>query len=412
MVLLLGKGVSNDGVELLMMEKKIEYEYLNSNEVFNYDYEYVVKAPGIPYDNEVIINFLNRNVDIYTDIEIGMKFYKDKYYILITGSNGKSTCASLTYHILKNEYKAVLCGNIGYSFCKALVENKNAEVFVVEVSSFQLESANINPNISVILNISPCHLDHHKSFKNYVMSKANITLNQNENNYFIFYNNDVYLNILSKKTKAKIVSFNDESVLAKCYKFNGYVYYENRKIIKISNELSIKKHLLIDYMASISICMIYGIKHRKIKRYIKDFKGLDYRLSKVNEYIYNDSKSTNPYSTISAIKCFDNIILICGGYERNEDLSCLREYLGKIKRVYTYGASKNKVYNFMASNNVLVDICESIEEAFISAIGKRKDEIILFSPMFASYDEFNSYLDRGKYFNLLCEKYLKNENAM
>lgn len=404
-VLILGKGVANDGVELLLKEKNIDYDYLEVEEVKSYDYDYVVKAPGIPFYNDVVKEFSSRDIRVLTDLELGMKL-EDKFYILTSGSNGKTTTVSLIYHILKSKFKVVLCGNIGYSFCRALVEHKDKDIFLVEVSSFQLENSYINPNISVLLNVNPCHLDHHLTFRNYTESKEKITINQDEKGFFVYNFNDNIVRKIASKTKAKLVSFSDDSVLSKCYLYDGYIYYGNVKIFKIGKYLLNKEYLLLDYLAAISVVMCLNrMSVRTIRKSLKDFKEIEYRLTKINDYIYNDAKSTNPYSTIAAIKCFDNIYLLCGGYERKEDLSCLKPYLHKIKKVYTFGQSKNKVYNFMTNNNVDVEVFNNLEMAFRKSLNDRTNEIILFSPMYASFDEYKNYVERGTYFNELCKKY-------
>ena len=403
-ILILGKGVSNDGVKMLLENDGIDYDYLNVDEVNNYDYDYVVKAPGIPYDNEVIKKFINCNKVVVTDLELGMKLRK-KYYILVTGSNGKTTTVSLINHMLNEKLKTVLCGNIGYSFCRALVEHPNAEIFIVEASSFQLENSNISPNISVLLNVNPCHLDHHSSFKEYVLSKERITINQNKDSFFIYNLSDVYCKNISTKSKSKLIGFSIESILGKCFVFNGWIYYENVKVYKINKELLSKEYLLLDYMAAISVVMVLNkIKVRKIRKKLNCFSEIEYRMTKYNDYVYNDAKSTNPYSTIAAIKCLDNIFLICGGYDRKENLNCLKPYLNKIKKVYTYGQTKNKIYNFMTVNNVEIEVFNSLKDAFTKALKDRSNEVILFSPMYASFDEYKNYVERGLYFDNLCHE--------
>ncbi len=407
--LLLGKGVSNDGVEMLLKTDNLDYDYKDIEEVDNYNYDYIVKAPGIPYHHEVIKSFLDNKKIVLTDLEIGMKLRK-KYYILVSASNGKTTTVSLIHHILKNNTKSVLCGNIGYSFCRALVENPDKDIFIVEASSFQLENSNISSNIAVLLNINPCHLDHHLTFKDYVDSKERITINQDKDSYFIYNLNDIYIKNIAKKTKAKLISFSNDSVLGKCYIYNGWIYYENIKIYKISKNLINKEYLLLDYMAAICVVMILGkTSIRKIRKYIHTFSEIEYRMTKFNDYIYNDAKSTNPYSTIAAINCLDNIFLLCGGFDRNEDLTCLKPYLNKIKKVYTYGQTKNKVYNFMINNNVDIEVFNNLEEAFKKSLIDRVNEIILFSPMFASFDEYKNYIERGIYFNNLCHHLLMKD---
>ena len=139
-----------------------------------------------------------------------------------------------------------------------------------------------------------------------------------------------------------------------------------------------------------------GITPKIIKEQLKTFEEVEYRLTKINDFIYNDAKSTNPYSTMAALECFDEVELVCGGYDRKENLSCLQSALPKLKRVYAYGQTKEKVRTYMEEN-----------KAFTKAYHDRKEEIILFSPMFASFDNFKNYIERGKYFNEIVLKILE-----
>lgn len=405
-VLLLGRGVANDGVELLLKKEAIEYYYCNPDEVLSFDYDLVVKAPGIPYDHSIIRKISKLKIKIVADIEIAMILRK-KFYIGVTGSNGKTTTVSLISHILNQKYKVITCGNIGYSVCRALVENEDVDIFVVELSSFQLENAHIDLNISAILNINPCHQDHHKNFKDYINSKANICLNQSSRHSVVYNYDDKQIRTFIKDSEANKIAFSSNSPLCKCYIRNKYLYYGKKKILKIE-EYANKEFLLSDIMAAISVVMqVDGITKRLIKKALKSFKEVDFRMTKVNDYIYNDAKSTNPYSTIAALKCFDKVALICGGYDRKENLACLNDYLGKLKLVYTYGESKEKVASYMKKHNVNVLTFDNLEASLIMALNNHKDEVILFSPMFASFDSFSNYIERGNYFNELIKKHLK-----
>mgnify|MGYP003304441653 CR=1 FL=1 len=136
---------------------------------------------------------------------------RNKYYIVVSGSNGKTTTVNIIYHVLKNIEKVVLCGNIGYSFCRALVENKEAKTFIIEASSFQLENSIINPNISLLLNINPCHIDHHLTLRNYVDSKQNITINQTENDVFIYNLTDQLIKKIEPINEKEIINIILES---------------------------------------------------------------------------------------------------------------------------------------------------------------------------------------------------------
>lgn len=406
--LVLGKGIANDGVVMLLLEDKIDYDYLNIIDVKNFEYDLVIKAPGIKMTEEIILEFKKRNIKVITDITLAFLLRK-KIYIGISASNGKTTTTSLITHILSSKYKVIGCGNIGYSICRALVEHKEAEIFVVELSSFQLESAELDLDIALLLNIHPCHLDHHLSYKNYIDSKSNICLNQSSNHYFIYNLDDPILRELSKTVSSKLISFSSNSYLAKCYIHDGYIYFKNKKILKINNTLKNKAFFLEDVMASISATLLFNkINSRIIKKQIKTFKEIDYRLTKITDYIYNDAKSTNPYSTLAAIKCFNKVLLICGGYDRFENLECLNKVLAKIKKVYAYGETKNKIYEFMKKNNIECMIYSSLDEAFFNTFNDRLDETILFSPMFASFDIFDNYIQRGQYFNDLVHKIIDN----
>ncbi|MDE6047471.1 MAG: hypothetical protein K2F56_02465, partial [Anaeroplasmataceae bacterium] len=165
---------------------------------------------------------------------------------------------------------------------------------------------------------------------------------------------------------------------------------------------------LEDVMASISaVSLVKGITPKIIKEQLKTFEEVEYRLTKINDFIYNDAKSTNPYSTMAALECFDEVELVCGGYDRKENLSCLQSALPKLKRVYAYGQTKEKVRTYMEENKIECLTFDSLDEAFTKAYHDRKKEIILFSPMFASFDNFKNYIERGKYFNEIVLKILE-----
>ena len=399
MILVLGKGVANDGVIKLYNKYDVKYEYLNIDEVIHYKYEYVVKAPGIPMYNEIIDRFVKLGIKVITDIEVGL-MYSDKFFIGVTGSNGKTTTSTLIYNILSRKYNVSLCGNIGYSLCEAIV-NEKSDIYVVELSSFQLECVKVNLDISILLNIVPHHLDHHRGYREYINAKENICYYQDDKKLFIYNFDDLICRDISlKKHKCLGFSYNSRS---DCYYLEDNIYYKDKFIMKISNSES----LIYDVMASILCCLEFEkITIEDIIYVVRDFKGVEYRFNKVNDCIYNDAKSTNPYSTISALKNLENVFLICGGYDRKEDLNCLNNYLGKITSVFCYGESKDKIYDYMISNNIDCHRFNNLEEVIDFVFSVRTNEIILYSPMFASFDQFNSYIDRGNLFDKLCKKYL------
>lgn len=405
-ILVLGKGVANDGVVLLLEEEHLEYDYLNLDEVVDLNYDMVIKAPGIVMSEKIIQKFLEKKIRVITDIELAFMLRK-KFYIGVTGSNGKTTTVSLITHILSSKYDVVSCGNIGYSVCRALVEHPTAEIFVVELSSFQLETSKLDLNISVLLNVHPCHLDHHATYKEYIKSKANLCLYQSSNHHTIYHLDDPIVRDIVKNIDSEKISFSRTSYLAKCYIHDGYIFNSKRKILKIDQKLKDKPFLLEDVMASIStVSLVKKITPKIIKEQLKTFEEIEYRLTKINDFIYNDAKSTNPYSTLAALECFDSIELVCGGYDRKENLACLHAALPKLKRVYAYGQTKEKIKGYMLENDVECLTFESLDEAFTKAYQDRTEEVILFSPMFASFDHFKNYIERGKYFNEIAMKIL------
>ncbi len=397
---MLGHGISSDGVVSLLSHDNIDYDYLDLEEVTSFNYLYVVKSPGIPFDNEIIVGFLKFGVEVITDIELAYRLRK-KYYIGVTGSNGKTTTVSLIYDILKTKYDVVCCGNIGYSVCQALVDYEECNIFIVECSSFQLELSKVCFDISVLLNVNPCHIDHHKNFDNYIKAKSNICRYLNENCIFIYNIDDDICKLVSNVTLANKYYFS--YYYGDFYVLDNKLYYHDVFIVDVNNY---NYGFVYDVMASVIVGINMKIDIDCIGEVINDFKPVKYRFNKINEYIYNDAKSTNPYSTIASLNMLDNVFLICGGYDRGEDLSCLDNYLDKIKMVFCYGETKGKIFDYFCSNNIECFIYNNLEGALKDSLAKRVDEVILYSPMFASYDQFKNYEQRGKLFNELCQKLL------
>ena len=401
-ILLLGHGVANDGCKRLLEEENIEYDYLEIKDVCK-TYDIIVKSPGISLFDEF---FTNRKEEIISDIELAYRLRKI-YVICITGTNAKTTVSSMIYHVLKDDFKTVLCGNIGYSICDAVVENKDADIFVVEASSFQLEGiSSFDPNISVILNINPHHLDHHKSLEHYVNSKLKIGINDNANHYTIYSLDSVYLNSIKRNNKRNLISFSKDKLISDIYIFNDYTYYKDNKILKIDK--SIFSYKISNYMAVIGVLKALNLDIKKYIKKLRTFKDIKYRMERLTSNIYNDAKSTNQYSTIAAISALDNVLLICGGYDRGDRLMLAPNVLGKLKCVFAYGDTKDKIKLYMDKNNINCMIFKNLEEAFNTAyLLLNKNNNLLYSPMFASYDQYKSYNERGYEFEQLVSKSLK-----
>lgn len=403
-ILLLGHGVANDGCMLLLNKYRINYDYLNISEIDTYNYDYIVKSPGILLTDPI---FSKLKGFIISDIALGYMLLKPKI-IGVTGTNGKTSISTMLYEVLKTKYNVCLCGNIGYSFCKALLDFEDYDYFIVEVSSFQLETAlPLDFYISIISNINITHLDHHQTLDNYINAKSNIFLHQSLNNYLIYNYDDVLVRRIKNRALSKKISYSTKSHLPDIYILGKYIYYFNKKIYKITDEYQFK---ISNIMAVFGALVIMKFNLAKAHKILKKFKDVKYRLTKINDYIYNDAKSTNFASTDMAINSLNGKIrLICGGYDRGMNIVLSNTALDKIVKVYAYGDSKDRIVKFMSEKNIMVSSYCNLTLAYSDAIKEKEEQdIILYSPMFASIDQYKSYVERGIEFDNLVKKSQQN----
>lgn len=398
-ILLLGHGIANDGCQALLNKYHINYDYYDIKDVFSNNYDYIVKSPGIPLDEPI---FLKLNGKVISDISLGYMLLKPKI-IGITGTNGKTSISTMLYEVLKTKYKVCLCGNIGYSFCLALTNFDLYDYFIVEVSSFQLETTlPLDFYISVISNINVTHLDHHKTLDNYINAKSNIFINQSLNNYLIYNYDDVLVRRIKNKALSKQISYSTNSHLSDIFILGNYIYYFNKKIYSITNEYNFK---ISNIMAVFGVLTVMKFNLHKASKILKKFKDVKYRLTKINDFIYNDAKSTNFNSTDAALNSINGKIrLICGGYDRGMNIVLSNTALDKIIKVYAYGGAKERIVKFMSERNILVSSFSNLSLAYTALIKEKgEQDIILYSPMFASYDQYKSYVERGIEFDNLVK---------
>jgi len=380
--------------------KGIKSEFGNhSNKILNSDL--IIKSPGIPRKSKIMKIILNSSIPVVSELEFASWFTKS-FIIALTGTNGKTTTVELINNILKDYgLNTFLGGNIGVPFSKNVLNelnsrnNKKDNFHVLEVSSFQLEDIKyFKPNISIILNISPDHLDRYDSFKDYLDAKLNILINQDKECYAIINNND--LNVSNKKYSAKIINFS--------FLNNKIIINNSDQSIDISTTKLIGTHNHENIAAASIVSNLCGVKEDSIINSINNFKPLSHRLEKINiqsnKNYYNDSKATNLSATLAALESMDrNIILILGGIDKNNsDFSILKKYSSKIKNIILYGQSrddiKNKISNYF-NTYTYKSFKDAVEESI--KISEPKDNILL-SPSCASFDQFNSYKERGNYF--------------
>ena len=368
-------------------------------------FDYIIISPGIDINKCNLRKFLKKNlIKIYTDLDIFYNHHEYNNKITITGTNGKSTTAKILYEILKDQKIDVrLVGNIGNP---VLLEKKitNKTVFVIEASSYQLEYSKLfKSNIALILNISPDHLERHKTISKYTSAKFKLIKNQSKKNLAILNTNNFYIKkkLESQTFLSKIVKIKKKIDKALLKKINNKYFdtdgnKENLKfILEVAKILKLKKYLLI--------------------KTLKKFKGLKYR----QEIIYhskkltiiNDSKATSFSSSVSLLKSLTSVYWIVGGKAKKGDKLLLNKKNCKNFKAYIFGANKsffiNKIKKLMKYEYFL-DLKSLIKKLSLEIKVDKKDinRTILFSPSAASFDNFKNFEERGKYFNQLIKKYI------
>ncbi|GAB6282085.1 MAG: UDP-N-acetylmuramoyl-L-alanine--D-glutamate ligase [Ignavibacterium sp.] len=404
----------------------------HSEKVF--DCDFIVISPGVPSNSEVIVKAKKKNIKIISEIELASQFCKG-FIIAITGSNGKTTTTSLIGHLLNNaNKKCYTAGNIGLAFSEIALNVKENEFISLEVSSFQLDFIEkFKPNIAIILNITPDHLNrYNNNFEEYIKSKYRIFENQNENDLLILNADDETIKKHPIETKSKIgnsslgiaIPMGREKFFSLSNKIENGCYLKDEQIIYCEDgkeifqfdtkELKIKgEHNYANAMASIIVAKSIDCEDEKIIEGLKSFNGVEHRLELVAEingvqYI-NDSKATNVDSVWYALRSFDNpIYLILGGLDKGNDYAKIKPLvLDKVKKIFAIGSSAEKIFQFF-HHDIKVEIKSSLEECVKAAnMEAREGDVILLSPACASFDMFENYEHRGKVFKSVVESLMK-----
>jgi UDP-N-acetylmuramoylalanine--D-glutamate ligase len=394
------------------LKKGIKYELgLHSEKVL--DSELIIKSPGVSNHLPILISARERNIPIWSELELSYRLInKPMKLIAVTGTNGKTTTVTLLGKIFNDTgYKTVVAGNIGRPLSDFVDDIDSDTVVILEISSYQLENiVEFKPDIGCILNITPDHLEHHKTMDEYILSKRNIFINQSESDYCVFNKNDIESYKLSKSCKSKVVYFSYKKKVS-----NG-VYYTDRKFVinlkkfnicyqELTENLKIPgKHNIENVLAAIAISSIFGLEPDKIEKVVNEFTGVEHRIELVREIdgvkYFNDSKSTNVDSTKVALESFDNpIILIMGGRDKGAPYSPLKNLIkNKVKTLLLVGESADKIKHDLFGTTKIID-CIDIKTAVLKAreIASEND-IVLLSPGCSSFDQFKNFEHRGKYF--------------
>lgn len=371
--------------------------------------DFIVISPGVPMDLPLISEALKLGKEVISEIELAYR-NTDTPIVAITGTNGKTTTTSLLGEIVKESKRnTFVSGNIGFPMIASINEAKPKDLFVLEVSSYQLESINkFKPFISAILNITPEHLNRHKTMENYIDSKSKIFQNQTKEDYTILNKDDSIVYSLKSKPKSKVLLFSRKEILAEGAfieddSIKVVINDKKNTIIHIEDLNILGEHNLENALAAALLAYCLNIEPSIIKKVLKEFKGIEHRIEYVCEIdgvaYYNDSKGTNPVSSIKAIETINRpIVLIAGGMDENIDFSIFVKSLkDRTKAMILIGETANIIKKEALSHgfeNIYKE--KSLEEAVYRAkeLSARGDAVLL-SPACASWDMFKNFEERG-----------------
>jgi len=390
------------------LSENVEFEFGEHREETFLKPDLIVLSPGVPPIPQ-IEKAKRSGIKVISEIELAFQYLKGKI-IGVTGSNGKSTTTTLIYQILKEAgLKTYLAGNIGFPLISYASSSSENDIFVVELSSFQLKYIEkFRPNIAIFLNITPDHLDWHPDFNDYYESKKNIFLYQTSEDFAILNADDPKIWILRNEISAEVYPFSRKK------KFERGAYIENEYIFVSTGNSKVKldtKNILLrgphnqeNIMASVLTASLLRISEKIVKKIIYNFKGLEHRLEKVTTIngieFYNDSKATNVDATLKSLQSFDeNIILILGGRDKHGDFTKLREEVNKrVKKLIIIGEAKEKIRAAL-EGSVPMQYAKSLGEAVrIGFNWAEKGDVVLLAPACASFDMFDNFEHRGRVF--------------
>lgn len=368
----------------------------------------IVVSPGVPVDAPPLVQARALGEAVIGEVELAAQFLPGPI-VAITGSNGKTTTTTLTGEILTAAgFPALVGGNIGTPAISLSEHARPDTVIVLEISSFQLETIQtFRPRVAVVLNVTPDHLDRHRTFEIYVAAKNRIFENQQNSDFAVLNADDPTCVAMRDRTRARVFWFSrQKEVQQGAWVREGKILFRNeagqREILQVS-EIPLKgAHNLENVLAAVCAGALMGCAPDKIRQAVRDFKAVEHRLEFVATIrgvdYFNDSKATNVDATIKALESFPaNIHLIMGGKDKGSDYTVLNDLLRqRVKRVYTIGAAAAKIESQIKAEVVHAETMDSaIRKA--NAVAQPGD-VVLLAPACASFDQFKNYEHRGQVF--------------
>ena len=375
-------------------------------ELLDEDFEWMVKNPGIPYNNPMVMRALEKQIPVITEVELAY-LISDAPIIGITGSNGKTTTTTMIAEVLTaGGQNGLLSGNIGFPASQVAQDAGKTDTLVMELSSFQLMGIEaFHPEIVVITNLMPTHLDYHGSFEEYVAAKWNIQKNMTASDYVVLNFNQDLAKELAKKTAAQVIPFSTQEQVDGAYLDGDVLTFRGEAIMKAS-ELGVPgSHNVENALATIAVAKLRGIDNQVIKETLAHFGGVKHRLQYAGDInqvkFYNDSKSTNILATQKALSGFDNskVILIAGGLDRGNEFDELVPDIKGLKKMVILGESAERVKRAADQAEVSYldasDVRDATRKAFSVA---EPGDVVLLSPANASWDMYKNFEVRGDEF--------------
>lgn len=375
-------------------------------ELLDEEFELMVKNPGIRYDNPMVKKALEKEIPVITEVELAY-LISDAPIIGITGSNGKTTTTTMIAEVLTaGGQSGLLSGNIGFPASQVATTATKNDTLVMELSSFQLMGIEtFHPEIVVITNLMPTHIDYHGSFENYVAAKWNIQKNMSKSDFLVLNFNQTLAKELAAKTQATVVPFSTTEKVDGAYLEGNMLTFRGEPVMA-ADELGVPgSHNVENALATIAVAKLRGIENQVIKETLAGFGGVKHRLQYVGEInhvkFYNDSKSTNILATQKALSGFDNskVILIAGGLDRGNEFDVLVPDIQGLKKMVILGESAARVKRAADKAGVsymdAADVKDATQKAFAEA---QAGDIVLLSPANASWDMYPNFEVRGDEF--------------
>ena len=397
-----------DDFKSKIYNSNVKKKIISYQKVINFNFDRIIISPGIDVNKCKLSTFLKKNYDkVFTDLDIFYSFFKNKC-ITVTGTNGKSTTSQLLYEVLLDQrYDVKLAGNIGTPIL-SIKKIKKKTLFVIEASSYQLDYSKIfKSKYAIILNLSPDHIERHKSIRKYILAKFKLIKSQSKSDLAFVKKDDVLIKkeLRSGKFSSKIIKVDTRKNNFLSNINNDYFTTETNKenlsfVFEISKKLKLNQYLL--------------------EKTIQKFRGLKYRQQIIfknrNLTIINDSKSTSFSSTIGLLKRKSHIFWLIGGVYKKGDKFILKKKYFKNIRAFIYGNNKkyfNKSLKGKVKRENFRNLSEALKRVFaLIKFQKSFNQTILFSPCAASFDSFKNFEERGLYFNNLVKKYLNGSQKI